>query len=41
MKEISAVDLAVVSGSCDMIPMASNAEERVTAAARAMGLLPK
>lgn len=40
MKEIKAVDRAVVEGSCDMIPMARRDAERVHAAARAIGRRP-
>jgi hypothetical protein len=40
MKEIKAVDLAVVEGSWDMIPIASRDRDRVHAAARAIGLRP-
>lgn len=40
MNEIKAVDLAVVEGSWDIIPMASREAERVHAAASAIGLRP-
>jgi hypothetical protein len=40
MKEIKAVDLAVVEGSWDMMPIASSESDRVHAAARAIGLRP-
>jgi hypothetical protein len=40
MNEIRAVDLAVVDGSWDMTPMARRDDDRVTAAAKAMGLRP-
>ena len=41
MKEISAVERAVLSGSCDMMPMARSAVDSVVPAAIAMGRRPK
>jgi hypothetical protein len=41
MKEIKAVDRAVLSGSWDMMPMASSAVDKVVPATRAIGRRPK